>query len=74
MEEACAPALESESLINEKDAKELPPLSLDISPVFYKSADRLLESKQIPSFSPSAFRGVARSVVSQLEGQQVELP
>ncbi|KAH9533153.1 hypothetical protein CY35_18G036700 [Sphagnum magellanicum] len=74
MEEACAPALESESLINEEDAKELPPLSLDISPVFCKSADRLLESKQIPSFSPSAFGGAARSVVSQLEGQQVELP
>jgi len=74
MEEACAPALESEFLIHEEDAKELPPLSLDISPVFCKSADRLLESKQIPSFSPSTFGGAARSVVSQLEGQQVELP
>jgi hypothetical protein len=73
MEEACAPALESKSLINEEDAKELPPLSLDISPVFCKSVDRLLESKQIPSFSPSTFGGAARSVVSQLEGQ-VELP
>ncbi|CAK9863561.1 unnamed protein product [Sphagnum jensenii] len=77
MEDSCAPASEHELLTNEEDANELPPLSLDTSPVVCKAADRLLDIKQqsSPSFNPpSAIGDAARIVVSQLEGRETDLP
>jgi len=77
MEDSCAPASEHELLTNEEDANELPPLSLDTSPVVCKAADRLLDIKQqsSPSFNPpSAIGDAARIVVSQLEARETDLP
>ncbi|KAH9544368.1 hypothetical protein CY35_13G115500 [Sphagnum magellanicum] len=77
MEDSCAPASEHELLTNVEDSNELPPLSLDTSPVVCKAADRLLDVKQqsSPSFNPpSAIGDAASIVVSQLEGRETDLP